>query len=996
MADENVPAPAPTRSNDQILPFAAWVLIRKREALEITPIYQAHQFESPPLDNAIMDFVNELGYLEELHFVSRMVVNNLYQPWRVILSMINQCLTGKTSRYDRPRYPVLSMLWGIITRTNVDYAKLMWEEFIQVIQTLLADKTNLGIATKKDKKIKPHVIPYCWFTKLIICYLGRKHNINQRAGSPLNIAEDDHCLGNLKFVPKGEEDEVFGMKIPKEMITDNIRNAPYYNAYLAMVAKHDQKSTVVKKAAKGKVRKVRKGKRSLQLVDEPDEEPQPAPKPHVEDEEYDLQRGIQMILKSFQALGQAPIGGVAFREPASGITQKLPIVEGKMKGIATDEHYSVSTYAETGAATVKTNSEGDTEILNIGEEQGENVATKVDLKEKTDEFDEGHARSDPGKTPESRPPPKRVLIEEDQAGPNPGQIHVALARPDPEPMHDDFVATMYPQVHESLKQPDKEHVHVENPLSSTRTLSSIKNLDVYTFGDKFFNDKPTEEDLVKTNMETEVESMVSIPIHQASSSVPPLSSPVIDLTLPKPVSSTVQEPIFTATTKITTTLPPPPLQQQSITDSVLASYVLVLETVALQAPHRDRFRDLSETDIKEILCDRIFENGSYRSQPKHVALYESLEASMDRDNRDEFLEATESRKRFRDDQDPPWKTNNTRDVPSSSSKKMIASQYQSHTRLVEAYSRGRKTNAFATSYKDPEENKLLQQTVDIGSFIKWFCRQIRKSKLSKVDLKRSRLQGGPPGQVIIQPQSFFNKDLEYRVLGNKERRSALSISKLKAANYPDFGLEELVPSLWIESKREYDISAAHGISHWWFKRKEFYITRHSDPSDHHIIKPHIWILSVVSLKIISRYIYTYLKDIVLRRADYNEYKISEFDFKNLHPNDLEDLYIVIRKWVEDLQLGIKSYQMKLNLTEPNWDASDFLFKEDYTIISKPRAIIYRGIKTRIWFEDDRRRSKELMEVIERRLKIRRIFRSLESFVNGRLSDVDYRLIQRTE
>nr|GEZ91314.1 hypothetical protein [Tanacetum cinerariifolium] len=51
--------------------------------------------------------------------------------------------------------------------------------------------------------------------------------------------------------------------------------------------------------------------------------------------------------------------------------------------------------------------------------------------------------------------------------------------------------------------------------------------------------------------------------------------------------------------------------------------------------------------------------------------------------------------------------------------------------------------------------------------------------------------------------------------------------------------------------------------------------------------------------------------------------------------------IVIKKRVEDLQLDIESYQMKLNLTEPNWDASDFLFKEDYTIISKPRAVIYR-------------------------------------------------------
>ncbi|GJV69527.1 retrovirus-related pol polyprotein from transposon TNT 1-94 [Tanacetum coccineum] len=316
MANENVPATAPTRSDDQILPFNAWVPIGnynyvldlqkkqmnpifqismdilqninffraftasasvpaiyiQQEALEITPIDHAHQFESPLSGDAIMDFVNALGYLEEIHF-------------------------------------------GIITRTNVDYAKLMWEEFVQAIQTFLANKANLGIATKMDKKIKPHVIPYCRFTKLIICYLGRKHNINQRSGSPFNMAEDDLRLGNLK-------------------------NAPYYNAYLEMVAKHDhkiaaeeggkkksaskadeskkpatakqpkpvsskqskpahakqpnpmkEKSTKpspVKKDGKGKVKKVRKGKSSLQFVDEPDEEPQPALKPQVEDEEYDL------------------------------------------------------------------------------------------------------------------------------------------------------------------------------------------------------------------------------------------------------------------------------------------------------------------------------------------------------------------------------------------------------------------------------------------------------------------------------------------------------------------------------------------------------------------------------------------------------------------------------------------------------------------------------------------------------------------------------------
>ncbi|GKE22721.1 hypothetical protein Tco_1434233, partial [Tanacetum coccineum] len=329
-----------------------------------------------------------------------------------------------------------------------------------------------------------------------------------------------------------------------------------------------------------------------------------------------------------------------------------------------------------GAATDKMNSEGDTEILNIGKEQGEDVVEKVNLEEKTAKIDKGWAGSDPGKTPESRPPPERVLMEEDQARPDPRQSHVAPAGPNSEPMHEDFVATVYPQVHESLKHTDEEHVHLENPLSSTRTLSSMKNLDNFNFSDQFFNDKPTEEDPGKTNMETEVKSMVTVLIHQASSLVPPLSTPIIDLTPPKLVSSTTHVSTFAVTTETTTiTLPPPPLQPQSTADTALASRISALETicvnfkkrhklqdkavteavqVALQAPLRERFQDLSEADIKEILRDRMFESGSYRSQPEHVALYEALEAAMERDNRDAFLaEKDKSHKRRRDDQYPP-------------------------------------------------------------------------------------------------------------------------------------------------------------------------------------------------------------------------------------------------------------------------------------------------------------------------------------------------------
>ncbi|GJT93999.1 hypothetical protein Tco_1082844 [Tanacetum coccineum] len=248
-------------------------------------------------------------------------------------------------------------------------------------------------------------------------------------------------------------------------------------------------------------------------------------------------------------------------------------------------------------------------------------------------------------------------------------------------------------------------------------------------------------------------------------------------------------------------------------------------------------------------------------------------------------------------------------------------------------------NSFAKAYQDPDENKLHNKIDDIGSF-------------------------------------HHN--------GDKERNRALSISKLKAALYQDFGLEELVPSFWIESEREYNISAGYGIIYWWFSIKQFYINKHSKPLDRDAVRSHIRILSVISIKTYERYGYNYLREMILRRADYNEYKISEKDFISLHPNDFEDLNIlhiqgkldhlpkqdkvnlhnavslwtrniVIRKHVEDLQLGIESYQTKLNLEQPNWDASDFPFKEDYTIVFKPRAVIYRD-------RDDNRKMMRINEV----------------------------------
>nr|GFA21136.1 hypothetical protein [Tanacetum cinerariifolium] len=289
--------------------------------------------------------------------------------------------------------------------------------------------------------------------------------------------------------------------------------------------------------------------------------------------------------------------------------------------------------------------------------------------------------------------------------------------------------------------------------------------------------------------------------------------------------------------------------------------------------------------------------------------------------------------------------------------------------------------------------------------------------------------GGPPGQVTIQSDFFFNKDLEYLRYGSKGRRPALSISKMKAAYYPDAGLEQMVPyQFWIKNECKYDIAAI-----------------------------------VVRIKVFSMYGYDYMKKIVLRRADLNEHVIVKRDFKYMYPSDFEDLNLLnlqghlnhlppkdkkilttavnqwtrqldIRQRVEDFQLGIESYQTQENLTKPQWMATGFKYKHDYTVIESPRAVIFQDkyrvqmmicfneihkfsdgtlqqiiealdyrvkefrinrmnpcLNTRFWTRKDVDRSNAFMFAIQRRLRTRRIFRNLESFVGGRVREGDYRL-----
>ncbi|GJR82943.1 hypothetical protein Tco_0153728 [Tanacetum coccineum] len=204
-------------------------------------------------------------------------------------------------------------------------------------------------------------------------------------------------------------------------------------------------------------------------------------------------------------------------------------------------------------------------------------------------------------------------------------------------------------------------------------------------------------------------------------------------------------------------------------------------------------------------------------------------------------------------------------------------------------------NALATTSQASAENSLLEKIGDMQAFMKWYCQKMEeyhKMLIDQIDW------ANPEGdQVRID----ISRPLPLNGPPGHGSGPALSISKMKVARYLDFGLELLVPDpMWINDVCTYDI-----------------------------IRTHMRILSVVRIKAYSRYGYDCLKEIILRRANYQEYTIAEKDFKNLYPSDFEDLNLLL-------------LHVHLNHLRPRqrWDAKGFEYKHAYTIIELPCAVVF--------------------------------------------------------
>nr|GFB23016.1 hypothetical protein [Tanacetum cinerariifolium] len=193
------------------------------------------------------------------------------------------------------------------------------------------------------------------------------------------------------------------------------------------------------------------------------------------------------------------------------------------------------------------------------------------------------------------------------------------------------------------------------------------------------------------------------------------------------------------------------------------------------------------------------------------------------------------------------------------------------------------------------------------------------------------------GRSVIPFEHFINNDLEYLRGGASSRKYTTSVTKTKATDYRHIKwIEALVPrAMWIQEPMSYDKNALWGVSYWGRKRQQFYgfAVNREYALDVYSKRR---IIAVTELKIMELHNYKHLDWISLSNLTVEERFAFNASLRMFTRS------IVIKRRVEDLQLGVESYQKRLNLTKPDTYRSDLKRREAYTAHSNPRGFIYQN------------------------------------------------------
>nr|GEU54458.1 hypothetical protein [Tanacetum cinerariifolium] len=937
-----------------------------REMLNICPRLHGHKFDEIPFEEEILAFLRFLRHNGEIRRLTDVNINKLHQPCRSFIAIINKCLSGKSTGYDSLWLSQAQILWELYHKRNVDFAYLLWEDFIYQVE-------------HKDEK-KRNEMYYPMFTK-------------------------------------------FGAMLPIELTNEDTKNSEAYKEYYAVATrattpktkasiwktKSSSDTTVtpptaaagtrLSTSAKGKQPAKASKVKSLIVLSE-------VAMTEAEQLKVAMKRSMQQTHIS-QASGSSVDEG-------TGIIPGVPDVPTKESDEEkTKDEESFDPFTKTPKNSDDEGNDEENLGLNVGREEGKDeeddedelyrdvninlegrVVQMADV-HTTQEFKDSHMTLTPV-NPDGQQQSSSVS----------SQSIISMLNPTPDAGIDSIFETtsqMYVQAPTTVALLPLSTPTLTHSTIATISITLEANFSEFMQTNQFARAISSIPRIVQRYMDQRMNEVVKVAIQIQSDRLRDEAQAEneeflknLDENIQKIIKEQVKEQVKVQVSKIL-------LKIKQTVNEQLEAKVLTRSFNSSKTSYAVA-ADLSEMELKKILIEKMEGNKpELTSAPKEKATRTTGKSTQGFKSQKMFVSesaiAEEAMLTTHDLEEPShleFETGDADDQP-------IAETSQH----PEWFSQQKKPPT-----PDRDWNKTLSAThesIQPLVELKFFLEEVYKATTDQLDwinlegqqyphnlLKPIPLIPNSQGRRVILFDHFINNDLKYLRGGALSRKYTTFVTKTKAADYGHIKwIEDLVPhTMWIQEPVGYNKHALKGISHWGRKHQQFYGFAVNRESARDVYSKRR-IIAVTELKIIT-----------VRRDDVKLYKFKEGDFKRLRIQDIEDMLlllvqgkltnltveerlafnfslrmftrsIVIQRRVEDLQLDVESYQKKLNLTRPDTDGT---LTDVYTALDdRLKGIRMKYLPQTIWRKSDKERAAAMIQAIDKQLKMIRIMRSLERY-----------------
>ncbi|GJY75986.1 retrovirus-related pol polyprotein from transposon TNT 1-94 [Tanacetum coccineum] len=862
-----------------------------KQILDICPRVQGVNFAEVPDDKTTLTFLIDLGYKGLLYKHTSMYLDHMHQPWRTLASIIKKYLFGKTSSNDRQRKSKIDILWGMFYRENVDYPELIWEDFA------------FQIDNRQLKKGRLENMPYPTFTKIIINHFLSKHqSLTKLKYLHTHIIKDDGIVSRLKFVRISKDYQEYGLPISETMLTEGIKQSESYQVFIKYSTGQIPPTKSRGKGSQGK-KTADIPKADVDVSEESDSEPGrkrtsskrlikkkviiSADDNNIPDPDVALELGKSISLteaakeevarRSSEKLAADTMQALKESKKTS---RRQSGIGGSSKGIGVlpwipDESTVIPATSSEGIGT-KPGVDTDEEEEKKDDDDDKSIdLEKTDGEETNDEFVHGeeHVQDDDEETDDE------FVHDDEQADAKKTEV-----------VKDDTKKAEFPPSSFSLSV--SSDVKIQQEIRQIQSLSILTIPVSVIFEPLVFTPIPETPSVALPTTLLPPPSMSTIqPLKEVDQTTTLLASlrtkiPLaVNAYLRTSLGDALQKVLQRHTEELIQKYPPQASYKEMIEEFVQANLINEVKNQLPQllpkAVSDFATLSLSEYELKTILFEKMDKSHSYLTHDKHQALVDALLNLMSLDDAISSGQADLEkvlRKRDRDDKDPSAGPNQVVDDVVTDADQIPNESTQSKD-------------------KAPQQDCFKQPPRPPTPDPEWNKRR--------------------PGRLTVAIEYFFNNDLEFLKSSDPAKNYTTSITKTKA------------------TRSQINKFSKHNV----------YSTQK--------------IPSVVSVMVERLHGYGHLDEIMAKRVDRQLYKFKEGDFVDLHLNDIEGMLLlvvqhklfhlngsdivdfimalrmftrslIIKRRVEDLQLGVESYQKKSNITEPQKTFPRIKFKELYT------------------------------------------------------------------